>query len=488
MYIYKESEIRKIDQEAALSGLSENTLMETAGRSLFYELKKLLSKKQRILILAGRGNNGGDAIVLARYLLQNGYHGELVFPMGLPKSKSAKEHFTYYKSLGFPYHEKIRKKEPVDVIVDGLLGIGVKLPLLKELSEIIHWCNEQEALKIAIDIPTGVQADSGEVDLAFQADITFCLHGFKPSAFLLPSAYFYGNKKALDIGLLQTSRWRMWTKKDVQSTLKKRDIYSHKGTFGTGLLLAGSEEMPGSMMLAAMGALHAGIGKLMIGTEESSAAMVCSKIPEATFWYHGLEKVANGEFPAGIKACAVGPGIVDQELVEKAIGNLMKTEIPIVLDAGALLPRTYPKRNAPIVLTPHPGEFARILNISVYEVQKNRMELARSYAEDNGVIVVLKGRDTVIAYPDGTGFINPTGNPALAKGGSGDTLTGILLAFLCSEENPYYAVANAVYLHGLCADFLIEKRDERSVSASVLAENLGFVLKELLEEKIEPAY
>src|SRR5690606_11726685 len=164
MHIYTEAEIRQADKEASIHGLSENALMETAGRSLFQRIVTLVSKQDRILILAGRGNNGGDAIVLARYFLQNGYNAELVFPFGLPKSKTAKEHFSYYKSLGFSYCEKVHTDEKYDVIIDGLLGVGVKLPLSDNYLELLRYCNNEKSLRISIDLPTGVQADSGKTD------------------------------------------------------------------------------------------------------------------------------------------------------------------------------------------------------------------------------------------------------------------------------------------------------------------------------------
>ena len=239
--------------------------------------------------------------------------------------------------------------------------------------------------------------------------------------------------------------------------------------------------MPGSMVLAAMGAINTGVGKLIIATTEKAAAMACLRVPEATYLYNGLEKCANGEIPDGIRAAAIGPGIVDYPLAEDAINNLMKLDIPIVLDAGALSARKYPKRKAVTVLTPHPGEFARILGLTAEDVQRDRISLASRYAQEQQVIVVLKGAETVIAFPDGSGFINSSGNPGLAKGGSGDTLTGMILAFLCTESEPYSAVSNAVLIHGLAGDMLRWSMDERAISAGKIAEITGKTIKNLLQ-------
>ncbi|MCU9595547.1 NAD(P)H-hydrate dehydratase [Caldibacillus thermolactis] len=478
MYIYKEKEIRQADSKANLNGLSLETLMESAGRGLYYKIKKLIKPNQKILILSGTGNNGGDGIVLARYLKQNQFLVDLVFPFGGPKSDVAKKHLRYYESIGYTWSLKIND-DHYDVIIDCMLGVGTKLPLRETYIKVVEWCNEQCGLKISVDLPTGVLSDSGQCDLAFHAHYTFALHGVKPSAYLLPSGKYYGKIDYVDIGLPQTSKWKIWSEQDVKKTLHKRDAYSHKGTFGTGLLIAGTDEMPGSAVLAAKGALKMGIGKLIVGTSKFASNIIAQHVPEATFSFDALDKLAIGKIPERIHAIAIGPGLTEQVKIEQALDTIWKSEIPVILDAGALIKRNYPKRTAPIIITPHPGEFSRLTNISTYEIQQNRIEYAKQYATDHGVIVVLKGTHTVIAFPDGTGLINLTGNAGLAKGGSGDTLVGMLLAFICSEKNMKAAVANAVYLHGRCADILVKEENERSIVASQLSKVIGKVLKEI---------
>ncbi len=478
MYIYTEEEIRKADRTAEENGLTGNTLMETAGRGLFSAVKELVGRDQTILILSGPGNNGGDGIVLARYLKLNGYTADLVFPVGPPRSETAKEHFRYYKSLGFQAETTIPEKT-YDVIIDALLGVGTRLPLRNDYENVVLWCNEQQALRIAVDLPTGVLADNGRTETAFRADYTFSLHGYKPSAFLSPSRDYYGEVRRIDIGLPHDSRWRMWTAEDVRRTLARRHEASHKGTFGFGLLVAGTDEMPGCAFLAGQGAMKTGIGKLMIATTPFVAKTVVPRLPEATYWHNGLEKLAAGEWPEGISAVAIGPGLTDVELVERALGRLWDRNVPVILDAGVLQKRDYPEREAPVIITPHPGEFSRLTGIPVAEIQKNRIELAKKYAEEHSVTVVLKGANTVIAFPDSTGYVNPTGNAALAKGGTGDTLTGMILGFVCSGKNVREAVANAVYLHGLAADEWVKTNDERTLLAGELTDLFGQMMYEL---------
>ncbi|MDM5337130.1 NAD(P)H-hydrate dehydratase [Fictibacillus enclensis] len=474
MYIFTGAEIKQIDQVAQKSGLDVFALMENAGRALFEEMKKHIGKTDRILIMSGKGNNGGDGIVLARYLQQNGYLCELVFPAGKPKSETALKHFAHYTSCG----RKVSEIEGTyDVIVDALLGAGATPPLQGEIQKVIRWANEQHALKIAVDLPTGVSADEGGADEAFQAHYTYCLHGYKPSAFLEGSTDFYGEKKVLSIGLPQESKWQVWTEEQMKQTFQKREQGAHKGTFGTGLLLAGSDEMPGSALLAGIGALRSGIGKLMIGTSRFVAGILAGRIPEAMYAHDGLKKVVEGQVPKGMKACAIGPGLPDQKAIEGALQVLFQTDLPLIIDAGALGERQYPSRKAEIILTPHPGEFSKMTGVPVPDIQKNRLHFALKYAQDQGVITVLKGRNTVIAFPDGDLFVNETGNAGLAKGGTGDTLTGMLLAFVSSEKDIKSAVANAVYFHGCCADLWDKTKAQRGLLASDVSELLPEVMK-----------
>ncbi|NPC94608.1 NAD(P)H-hydrate dehydratase [Bacillus sp. WMMC1349] len=269
----------------------------------------------------------------------------------------------------------------------------------------------------------------------------------------------------------------IWTKKHVQSTLPKRGSASHKGTYGTGLLLAGSPEMPGAALLAGLGAMRSGIGKLVIATSESVIPMIVPSLPEATYLQNGMEKLAEEGIEEDYRAIAFGPGIPPSQTVECAVEQILDKQIPVVFDAGALSIRTYPAREAPIILTPHPGEISRMTNTSIPEVQKKRGFFAKEQAKTLGVTIVLKGKQTVIAFPDGECWINQTGNSALAKGGTGDTLTGMLLGMLCCHENWKEAVLNAVYLHGACADQWSETRSPHTLLAHEISDLLPFVWK-----------
>ncbi|MTH55765.1 NAD(P)H-hydrate dehydratase [Bacillus mangrovi] len=482
MHIYSEKEIREIDHQAEKNGLPVFTLMENAGAGLYKALAGKISKRQTVCIAAGKGNNGGDGIVLARYLLINGYQASIYLPFGPPdESSPAGKHLAYLRACGYNAETEWLH---ADVLVDALLGTGFHPPLKEEAAGVIRALNEEKAMKVSIDLPSGIQADTGTVNEGFEADFTLCLHGFKPSAFLMPSERYYGETEVVDIGLPQTGNKRVWSGEDAGMTLPAIHSTAHKGTFGTGYLLAGSDTMPGSALLAAKGAIRSGAGKLIIGTSRFAAGAIAGAVPEATYEIDGFYKTAKGKLPDKIKAAAIGPGLEEEDAMERCVKTLLAEEdLPVVLDAGAIQKRKYSKRKIPPILTPHPGEMSRITGLSIEDIQSRRIEAAGQYAKEQHVIVVLKGRHTVMAFPDGDVYVNPTGNAALAKGGSGDSLTGIILAFLCTHSSIKEAVANAVYLHGSTADLWVESGGERSMAASDIPELIPAVMKKLEEKR-----
>lgn len=271
-----------------------------------------------------------------------------------------------------------------------------------------------------------------------------------------------------------------WTAEQVRSALPIRSEDSHKGTFGTGLLIAGTRDMPGAALLAGLAAMRSGIGKLEIATEPDVIGHIVPILPEATYIRNGIEQIATGKIGLEIyKALAIGPGISPDSLTEIAVQTLLETDRPVVLDAGALSERTYPVRTPPTILTPHPQEFARITGISRSDLLEDRSQSVSDTAKEWGTTIVLKGPETLIAFPDGELWKNPTGNSALAKGGTGDTLTGMMLGMLCCHENWRHAILNAVYLHGACADEWSQTRSSHTLLAHELTALLPGVWKHL---------
>ena len=235
--------------------------------------------------------------------------------------------------------------------------------------------------------------------------------------------------------------------------------------------------------LAGLGAMRSGIGKLMIATEQSVSKIVCQRLPEATYWYQSLQKLQMTQQLSGIKAAAIGPGLDHDDQLEEKVQFLMEqSDLPLILDAAALQKREYPKgRQASVILTPHPGEMARITGLSPDWINENRISVARDYAMEYGVTVVLKGEHTVIAFPDGTGYINQTGNRGLSKGGSGDTLLGIILGLLCQSKPAFYssAVANAVFLHGKTSEYWAIDREPSAMLATDIMSIWPYMINDL---------
>ncbi|PKR79399.1 NAD(P)H-hydrate dehydratase [Halalkalibacillus sediminis] len=264
-----------------------------------------------------------------------------------------------------------------------------------------------------------------------------------------------------------------WTKNDVRNSLPDRAAESHKGTFGIALLVAGSEDMPGAAILSGLGAMRSGLGKLAIATDEAVVSHIVSTLPEATYVRNGRYLLSKNEMELSqYRSIAVGPGLPEDGETRAAVERLLKAEVPVVLDAGAIGGRSYEERNSPTILTPHPGEFARMTGKSIGEIENNRASLVSEWAQRLGVTIVLKGYNTLTSFADGSVYKNSTGNSSLAKGGSGDVLTGMILGMLCCNKSWKYAVLNAIYLHGACADYWVKKRSAHSLLAHEISELL----------------
>lgn len=270
----------------------------------------------------------------------------------------------------------------------------------------------------------------------------------------------------------------VWSKELVRRHFPHRQPESHKGTYGTALLIAGSPGMPGAAILASSAAMRSGVGKLVVATARESITSIASHVPEATFEPALMEQINDPELDlSSYKAIAIGPGMLPDPKTEAAVNLLLELGKPLVLDAGALSERPYGKTEAPVILTPHPGEFSRITGVPAAELQHQRAHHASTWAVKLGVAIVLKGQNTVIAFPNGETYLNATGNSSLAKGGTGDTLTGMLLGMLCCHDNWRHAVLNAVHLHGACADEWTKTRSAHTLLAHELTELLPTVMK-----------
>ncbi|MGX1983183.1 NAD(P)H-hydrate epimerase [Thermolongibacillus altinsuensis] len=508
MRIVTASEMYAIDRDTIERiGMSEESLMENAGQAVARALLERLHPSMRIAVLAGTGNNGGDGFVVARMLKSYGYCTDVwLIP---PKEKvkgAAKKALDIYENAGYEVklysgNEQtfVEQIAHYDVIVDALLGIGVQGAVRSPYKEIIDMVNRTNASVYAIDVPSGIPADGGAADTAVRADVTITIQCPKLSAYTFPTADYYGELVVVDIGIPPLSVARnaefrsTWEEADVVRTLPKRQKSSHKGTYGKALVIGGSKRMTGAVTFTAKAALRSGAGLLTMAIPEAIYSVVANRIPEAMYYpCSSHDGYFSGEIDLShldVDAIAVGPGIGRTEGTKNVVKTVLSHDVPVVLDADALFfwneyAPFVRKRSAATIVTPHPGEMARMLGVSIREVENDRFGVAKRLAMEYGIYVVLKGPYTIVTTPDGMQYVNTTGNPALAKGGSGDVLTGMIVAFLMQHRSIQEAISNAVWIHGKAADFLVEKgHSQLDVLATDVIEEIPNVLFHLTTTK-----
>ncbi len=479
MYIVTAKEMCDIDQYTIGEiGMDSKLLMENAGREISRKIEALTDKTMQITIVAGGGKNGGDGFSAARTLLNKGYRVQViqaVLDEKITGDTHVFRHF-YIQCGGMVVKETQSKAleafiRDSDVIVDAFIGTGVKGMLRDPAAGIVRKMNEQGKYIISVDIPSGLPADEGVTDFeAVRADFTIVISNPKRSAFVQHTAPYYGNWEAVEIGLpsaiLKKYENRcVLTAEQFERTMPKRNRYAHKGNHGKGLVIGGNKEMPGALLMTVKAALKTGAGLITAGTVRQVINAVVSQCPEATYMelaekdgFLTNDKLASVADYDGI-ALGIGLGRNDMtgELVKDVIS---RANAPVVLDADGLyhirndLDMLQRHTESPVILTPHPGEMAMLLHISVQALLEAPFHYVTAFAKKHGVYVVLKGAYTIIAAPDGKQAVSTSGNPGLAKGGSGDVLTGIILAMVMQEQSVFTALCNACFVHGKSAELL----------------------------------
>ncbi len=458
-------------------------VMESAGCGVFDVIQQRHSAASRVLLLAGTGNNGGDGFVVARHLAIAGFAVDC-WVVG-DESRIKGDALTMYRAMqgnAVPSQiiadesdfQAMQKREDYDLIVDALFGIGLNRPLGALPAAVIQWANQSGAVRYAVDVPSGLLCDSGQTPGAvFAADVTVTFFAPKLGQLMLPGRLACGELICLCLSAEDESptvdgALVEWVREsDIAAWLPPRPLDAHKGDNGRGLLIAGSAGMTGAAIVAATAALRSGVGLLQGIVPASCAPAAWGSVPE--WMCSGAAEDANGAFSPdameeirekcdGKTALAAGPGMGQGVGARRIVEVLLDCDVPLVLDADALnivaAGRVHALKNsrARLVLTPHPGEMARLAGIETAEVLSDPVGIARRFAQENDVVLLLKGASSVIAVPDGRVGINTTGGPQLAKGGSGDILTGILLALLCQGLPRYEAAMAAAFLLGKAAE------------------------------------
>ena len=495
--------MRRIEELAVQAGDSYAGLMERAGKAAAARIRQLTPEGSAV-VLCGKGNNGGDGFVIARALAAV-RPVTVILAAGQPVTEDARRAFSLLPGTaavleyaGEPYvcHSAVRQAA---VLVDCLYGIGFRGALPAGIRPLIEQMGLSAAVKYAIDLPSGVSADSAEAAPGTPAaDVTLTMTAEKVGC----AAPECGRVEVLDIGIpasiVETVLGQeappapagaAWiTEEYVRQRIRPRPADSHKGTFGRVLLLCGSRGMAGAAMLCARGALRCGAGLVELAIPESLYPILAPALPEAVFLLLSeqepgvLAPEATRQFlEAAEKASAVvaGCGLGHPERWTELLGALRRRCLcPLVLDAdgiNAITPHMLLEdtASAPLILTPHPGEMARLLDTSTGAVQKRREEIARRFADSYGVTLALKGHHTLVTAPGQPLWCNPTGNPGMAAGGSGDVLAGMIGSLAAQGLAPLEAAACGVWLHGAAGDAAAARRSQHSMLPSDLVEELG---------------
>ena len=476
------------------------------------ELRTIVESKNtdptpRIAAFCGPGNNGGDGIAAARLLLEAGYRVR-VFLIGdrakmTPDARAMEEKLKaaggQLEPLDLEDQRTATWLSTCDCFVDALFGVGLKRPLAGEFLAVVQWINARRARVVSCDLPSGVDGDTGEVlGDAVQASVTVTFTCAKPGLYLDAGAGRAGQVEVADIGippeLLHQQIWRRPDSTEVMphymhSYLPKRPVDGHKGDFGKIFVLAGSEGYTGAPHLAARAALRTGAGLVFLGVPREIYPILAVKCDEAMPFPlpDSYEKIL--EKARGCDVALIGPGLGRRPKTEKLVRALLEDlDIPVVLDADGINALSghidiLDKRSAPTVLTPHAGEFARLTGEAL--PIRDRLTAARAFAKEHGCTLVLKGHGTVTAAPSGQCWICGTGNPGMAKGGSGDVLSGMIAALWGQKhlnDHPYTdrseLAALAVWYHGKAGDRCAKKLGEYAMLPSDLLETIPEILKE----------
>lgn len=474
--------IRKSEEKAVLSGaFSFRELMHKAGNSVGEIInEKFGLENKKIAVICGNGNNGGDGFVIACYLYEHGAEVSVFLPLGKPRTEDAAY---YFEKLP----KSIIKEEfngEFDIIVDAVFGIGLSRAPSKELTALFEKVNLSNAKKVSVDIPSGVESDTGEVfTTAIEADLTVTFIALKP-CFMLPFGSDYcGEITVCDIGVEPIDYLYETIEKP---TFPKRRHNSHKGTYGTALIIAGSYGMAGALMLCSKAALRSGVGIAKCVMCKSIYPAFTSYLPEAVCVptnetengtldsdFIDIPKLTNG-VTALLFGCGVGTDSSTVEILRKIIKN---SNVPTVIDADGinLISQNIEllkESKVPLILTPHPAEMARLCGITAKEVEKDRINIARDFAVKHNCYIILKGANTIVAEPCGKFYINMCGNPSMATGGSGDVLAGVTVSLLAQGYEPSFALKAAVYLHSHAGDKAALKRGLHSSLPSDIIEEL----------------
>jgi len=502
--LYSTKQIRKVDDYAVNKlGLQGIVLMENASREIFQNIV-FHFKFSSIGIICGNGNNGGDGFAVARHFVNAGYKVVVVYLGPVNKmSKDCKLNYTvlkkmqrFHKNLSVTKYKSINSLaiiKKTDLVCDALLGSGAKGKLREPYLSIIKTINKINKIKVAIDIPTGLDVDKGYAEDIFTADMTITLGGYKSGLFFGDGYLHSGEITKGSIGIpdsylesLSTTEY-MIEPEDAIVGLPQKKKNIHKYSAGKVLNIAGSESFPGAAILASKAAFKIGAGASVLVFPKSVRNLVQKKLGEVVVHSY-LDKETGYLLPENINGLAdnikwadvltIGPGIGRNENTQRAVNNILNSRKfkRAVIDADAIFAirkERFKKLDLKnLVLTPHHGEFSDLIGVSTKVLQMDLLKYGHSFVKKTEAYLVLKGAPTIIFTPNGDALINSSGNPALAKFGTGDVLSGMIGGLLAQQPDIEKAVVAAVYIHGLAADLLLKSKTEYSIMAGDLINHI----------------
>jgi len=496
-------------------GIPSSVLMENAGRTTYRLAKeRYLKGRDRIVVFCGRGMNGGDGFVFARYAKKDGLPVKCLLLCKKADLKGDAEIMmrVFERMEGEIVEEAHKRRDLVeeelrkaDIVVDAIFGTGLSKEVEGGEREVIEMMNACGKTILSIDIPSGLDGKKGRpLGVAVRATHTYTYGLPKVGQMLMPGAEYVGRLTVVDISIPASAEERIGVDGHlidgdlIRGFLKRRRADAHKGSFGHVAVIAGSKGLTGAAHMASLSALKIGAGLVTLLIPKSLNAIMEVKLTEVMT--HPIEDEGKGYFPlrsfdeikefvADKDVIILGPGLSR----EKEVGDLVRKiyvemEGPFVIDADGInafeghfeLLKSF-RRQA--VFTPHPGELSRLISMPARQINEERIDVGRSFVKDTGLILVLKGARTIVFDRDGTFFINPTGNPALAKGGSGDVLTGFIGGLVSQGYSLLESSIFSVYVHGLLADMWVEEHSEMDLLATDLLGYLGKALREIRDGK-----
>lgn len=500
MLILNNAQTKKLEDIAVNDGGIEHIkLMENAGTAAFRFINDRIGVNNKsVAIVCGRGNNGGDGFAVAKRMLDGGAKVRVMLALGRPTTEDAYRLLEESEAAGIKTisyvgddgerQEFAKTLEASDIIVDAIFGVGFHGTVSDTLEEVINMINLARGTVVSIDVPSGVDSDSGEVaGPCVRADYTVTFSTMKPGHVIYPAVDYCGHVHVAGIGIderiIQEQEHHISTidYQSVRMGFPLRGSNTHKGTFGKLLCICGSMGMAGSATFAGKAAVMSGVGMVEMAVPRDIYPIVAANLIDPV--YVLLESNRKGTVSADsislirekmqsatavMIGCGMGKGEDVSAVVEDVILN---SEVPIIIDADGLNAikdnlGVLSEAKAPIVMTPHPGEMARLVGKTNDEVQSQRLEVASSFAMTYGVYLVLKGANTVCANPDGRILINLTGNPGMSKSGSGDVLAGLLGSLLAQGMDPETAAAAAVHIHGMAGDKAAENFSQHAMTAN----------------------